>query len=646
LGAVSAKALIFLVIVAAGASAVSWLVATRAVDTLERTTILDVQTSLRAAGQEWVEVRADGLIVRLSGNAPSESSRFQALEVTGQIVDTARIDDTTDVVSLHTDQIPEFSLKILRNAANISLIGLMPDREGRLDILKTIAPLHAEGTLTDLLEALEYEPPEGWRPALAFALDYIDDIERGAVLIEPGRIEIEAFLNDPSDMEDFEASLREDAPQGTDLTISLSAPKAVKSPFLFSAQISGADTLQITACDLNTPVALETLSERFGETMKNVECDIALGAPSPRWIDAIVQSITAIQRVGSGSLSIADADIEIIGPQDADQTSFDAQMETLRSALPELFSLTARLPPSTNLSAPTNDGEITFTATLDPDDGVSITGALRNETARDAVQNYAAALFGNSKISAALEVSDDVQLGWTQRVLASLEALSHLYQGKADLRGEQIALEGITIEENALAQSTTALAVSFLPENIQANVEYDEELKAFEAAPDARMCEKQLGDIMRDNQVVFAPNSADISGESELLLDKIASIINSCIRARFEVGGHTDSQGREIMNKELSQSRAEAVRNALLERQVLGDMIDARGYGEAEPIAPNETEEGRAKNRRIAFKLIDDGNGPVDGETGDDESGEDDTNTSEQDTKPEAEEQGSDNEQN
>ena len=72
----------------------------------------------------------------------------------------------------------------------------------------------------------------------------------------------------------------------------------------------------------------------------------------------------------------------------------------------------------------------------------------------------------------------------------------------------------------------------------------------------------------------------------------------------MEIGGHTDSQGREIMNERLSQDRAQAVLNALRERRILTSSFTAKGYGESEPIADNDTEAGREANRRIEFRLI------------------------------------------
>ena len=72
----------------------------------------------------------------------------------------------------------------------------------------------------------------------------------------------------------------------------------------------------------------------------------------------------------------------------------------------------------------------------------------------------------------------------------------------------------------------------------------------------------------------------------------------------MEIGGHTDSQGRETMNLNLSQQRADAVLNGLLARGVLTSNLTAKGYGETVPIADNGTEEGREENRRIEFVLV------------------------------------------
>jgi outer membrane protein OmpA-like peptidoglycan-associated protein len=73
---------------------------------------------------------------------------------------------------------------------------------------------------------------------------------------------------------------------------------------------------------------------------------------------------------------------------------------------------------------------------------------------------------------------------------------------------------------------------------------------------------------------------------------------------RIEISGHTDSLGPQAINLTLSEKRATAVKNYLIAHGVASDRLRAEGYGEFNPIATNETEEGRAKNRRVEFKVL------------------------------------------
>ena len=87
-------------------------------------------------------------------------------------------------------------------------------------------------------------------------------------------------------------------------------------------------------------------------------------------------------------------------------------------------------------------------------------------------------------------------------------------------------------------------------------------------------------------------------------MDAVADLLGACGDIQLEIQGHTDSQGREIMNEQLSQARAQSVLNELRARRILTSNFTAKGYGETQPIADNGTEEGRNANRRIEFKLI------------------------------------------
>ena len=74
---------------------------------------------------------------------------------------------------------------------------------------------------------------------------------------------------------------------------------------------------------------------------------------------------------------------------------------------------------------------------------------------------------------------------------------------------------------------------------------------------------------------------------------------------RIEVQGHTDNRGSESYNKRLSEERAKAVVDYLVRKGVSPKRMEFKGYGSSQPIDDNETDEGRAQNRRVAFKILD-----------------------------------------
>ena len=87
------------------------------------------------------------------------------------------------------------------------------------------------------------------------------------------------------------------------------------------------------------------------------------------------------------------------------------------------------------------------------------------------------------------------------------------------------------------------------------------------------------------------------------VIGRLASVLDRCSGARIEVGGYTDSQGREETNLRISRERAEAVKAELIRSGAAAESLTAMGYGEESPIADNGTAAGRAKNRRIEFSV-------------------------------------------
>ncbi|GAA4212613.1 OmpA family protein [Sphingomonas endophytica] len=102
----------------------------------------------------------------------------------------------------------------------------------------------------------------------------------------------------------------------------------------------------------------------------------------------------------------------------------------------------------------------------------------------------------------------------------------------------------------------------------------------------------------------FAYNSANVQPQFRATLDKVASVLADYKETYVDVYGHTDSTGSDSYNQDLSERRARSVADYLSSHGVQDARIATRGFGETQPIASNETEAGRAENRRVEIKIV------------------------------------------
>ena len=119
----------------------------------------------------------------------------------------------------------------------------------------------------------------------------------------------------------------------------------------------------------------------------------------------------------------------------------------------------------------------------------------------------------------------------------------------------------------------------------------------------ARRCQAAFEQTMSDRTIMFQSNLAIVSPTSERLLDALTGIALLCDAHAIEIGGHTDSRGSNQYNEVISQQRADAVRDYMIERGVEAGALTAIGYGESRPIDTAETYDAWARNRRMEFRI-------------------------------------------
>ena len=120
-----------------------------------------------------------------------------------------------------------------------------------------------------------------------------------------------------------------------------------------------------------------------------------------------------------------------------------------------------------------------------------------------------------------------------------------------------------------------------------------------------RLKESEQGVVVTLGDVLFETAQAELRASASDALDDVVELLQTEPSRKVRIEGHTDSRGSESFNLDLSQRRADSVREALMQRGVEGSRMTAIGLGEEYPVASNEDEAGRARNRRVDVILLD-----------------------------------------
>ncbi|WP_372612465.1 OmpA family protein [Aquicoccus sp.] len=573
-----------------------------AVTMIEENSEIEVRRALDDQGLTWAEVHADGLQVFLTGTAQSEASRFLAVSSAGTVVDAARVIDHMDVAASKGITPPRFSIEILRNDSGISLIGLVPAASKRDDILDRLKDIGGDENIVDLLETADYPLPDGWETAIGFGLEALEDLPRSKISIDAERVEITAMVDRAETKRNLELALARATPRGLDLVLDISAPLPVITPFSLRFVIDESGP-RFDNCSADSEAARDRIiaAARAAGVTGQTSCTIGLGVPSPKWARAAELSIAALDTIGNGSVTFADADISLVADENTDPGLFDETIGELETALPDVFTVHAVLPQP---AEPDDSGPREFVATLSPEGLVQMRGRVSDELVRQTIISFARARFGSDAVHNAARVDDSLPPEWTVRVLAGIEALSKLSNGAVTVSSDRIAIKGNTGDSEARSMISRLLSEKLgEAARFEIDVTYQEELDPVAALPTPEECAEQIEAIQAERKISFEPGSDTIDTGARETLDEIADILKECGPIHLEIAGHTDSQGREVMNQQLSQARAQSVLNGLRERRVLTSTFSAVGYGETQPIADNDTEEGREANRRIEFRI-------------------------------------------
>ena len=599
------RAILFAVVMLAGVGYSAVTLARMATDWIEATTEQRLAEGLDAAGQHWASATVDGLAVSLAGAAPDETSRFRALEAARGIVDEGRITDTTTLDAAALAAPPAFALELLRNDAEVSLIGLVPEAGGRDVIRAALRAGGLTGNVADMLESVSDPAPGGWREALGYGLALLGELPRAKISVAPGRVGVISVAESEAERSALDARLRAAAPDGVALALDISAPRPAITPFAFDFRLAdGAGTLAACSAESDAAAAAILAAARGAGLAGDAGCAVGLGAPSPDWRAAIEQGLRAVAGLGGGRIALRDFDAELAPPAGTPPERQAEAVRALEAGLPAGFRLaTVAAPPAAAAAGDAPAAEPRFEAVLLLDGNVRLAGPVQDQTSQAAIESFAAALFGHERVVDGTVLDPALPEGWPVRVLAGVEALSALEEGRLEVTASRVSVEGWGLDEH-VEQRVRDLLAGKVGQDAQVDVTFNAEAAAaaaLAARPRPEICADQINAILESDSIRFAAGSAEIVPESAGMIAAIADVLRGCPGAEFEIAGHTDGQGPEAVNRQLSEDRAAAVAAALQAEDLPLVTLVAHGYGASRPIADNATADGRARNRRIEF---------------------------------------------
>jgi OmpA-OmpF porin, OOP family len=360
-------------------------------------------------------------------------------------------------------------------------------------------------------------------------------------------------------------------------------------PFVWSAE---RDVVRVTLGGSSPlPSSKSKLVEAARATLGGVEVadrmNLARGAPQ-RFDNVALLLLDQIAKLKEGKITLSDNKVTLSGMA-RDLGGREAIVAALKN-LPEGYSVAAN-----DVKAP----PYIFQAYKDPVAvTLTLTGYVPDNNVHAALVAAAGRKFFSEKVVDNLKASIGAPTGFAAAVVPALGALSRLSTGTLVVTDREVKLSGDALYEAAATQIRAGLGKDF-PQYWQFKPEIS--VKPAAAPVDATVCQQLFSDLLGKARIRFDSGKAEIAADSAGLLDRLIETALRCPNANIEVAGHTDSDGEEAANQALSEKRAQAVADYLVKAGLPANRFTPVGYGSTQPIAGNDTEQGKAQNRRIDF---------------------------------------------
>jgi len=435
--------------------------------------------------------------------------------------------------------------------------------------------------------------------AVKFSLSTLRHLENGRIFMSDSNLQIEGDAPDFDGHEMVITALANQVPDGITVQKSAISPPSVSSYQLNAEKKGFVITVTGHMPSSQARAAVIAAAKKANPGVEIIDqTKIASGVPvGIDWVVSANGVLALFNDLEMGSVAIKNDSFAIEG-RARSKPAYDRGKELVKA--PKFGGLNLQ---SEDIRLPVLSPYLW--ALKKSSDGIAISGYAENVDMEKANLEIVQQILGDgTKITNKQKTANGTPEHFSEAISVAAKIAGSLELAEITLTGKNMFVRGEALTGLAANRARSAIKDD-LPEGYEGGHEITVRKIKVENLVKADKCQTLLSGILTNNQILFETSKSVIKSASFSLLDRLVYVTQQCPKTKVEIGGHTDSDGSDNYNQRLSENRANAIIAYLTRSGVFSSRLTANGFGEKQPIADNETDEGKQKNRRIEFKILD-----------------------------------------